>query len=351
MRRIRERPWEIPGKVEWTQEDIEALATIRSVPTLYFEPKVRLPAGTFTRLADARLQIEGRLTLRDTMLTADDLAAIGRLPGIYGLWLEGCSVGDAEIAAFLAGPPAPLRELNLVRTAVTDASAGAIAAGLPSLEHLHLSKTAITDAGIPALARLPRLTTLALERTAITDMGIASLGPSARYIQVNAKNTAVTEAGEDAYFHAWFTGQRPPSFRTPEAADRNACLTHLTEFFGAMNEWEADTDALYRRNLNDRPLSQIDRETQAAFAAICARFCTPRLQGKGRYHRQNPPTYSRMQFFTDEQPSRNRIHIVAKERFGILLRWHLFALLRTVEGWRLDARKGIESGVWKTCGL
>jgi hypothetical protein len=346
--------------VEWTLEDVEELAAARSVPALYFEQRVRLPAGTFTRLADAGLQIEGSLTLRDTALTADDLAAIGRLPGMYGLRLEGCPIGDAEIAAFMANNPAPMKELNLIRTGITDASLDAIAAGLPSLEHLHLSRTAVTDAGMPALARLPRLTALELERTTVTDIGIASLGPSARYIKVNTKNTAITEVGEDAYFRAWFTAQRNPNSRTPEAVDLDACQAHLTEFFGAMNEWELDAETQYRQNPNARPLTDIDRETQAAFAAICARFCTPKLQGRGRYHRQNPPTYSRIQFFAEEQTSRNRIHILAKERFGgqrpifydvTILRWYLFVMLRTPEGWRLDARKWMDKGGWTNTSL
>jgi hypothetical protein len=350
MRQRTRLPWETHTKREWTREDAQILAAAGEIPNLYFAPGVRLPGGFFPCLADARLHITGRLSLKETRLTANDLAAIGRLPGMYGFWLENCPVGDAEIAAFLASGPPPLKELYLVRTRITDASLSGIADALPSLEHLNLSQSGITDEGLAPLSGMPHLTALSLDGTAVTDDGILALARSRRFITLCPKETAITESGLDAYFRAWFMAHRGSNARTPNADDLDACRSLLSEFFAAMNEWELDTEARFQQTRGIVDVDVVHQERHAAVAAIFARFCTAKWHGKNRPHRRNPPTYSRLQFVAEDQPMRNRFHLVAKEDIGAT-HWYLFVLLRTAEGWRLDARKWMGSGVWTSVGF
>jgi hypothetical protein len=157
-------------KREWTTADADLLAAQGHVPSLNFAPGVRLPAGFFARLADAALNVPGRVTLTRTTLHSDDLAAIGHLPGISSLWLDDCPVGDAEIRAFAASAPLRLNLLHLAGASISDAALPAIAS-LPALRDLHLSRTRITDAGLPPLATLPRLAYLWVDGTAVTDAG------------------------------------------------------------------------------------------------------------------------------------------------------------------------------------
>jgi hypothetical protein len=87
--------------------------------------------------------------------------------------LTGDRFGDAELA-MLAPLSARIVRANFSGTAVTDASASALAA-IVGLERLRLADTRITGATIRALAPLKKLRSLTVTGTKITDEDLASL--------------------------------------------------------------------------------------------------------------------------------------------------------------------------------
>ncbi|HSS14056.1 MAG TPA: hypothetical protein VLL04_09190, partial [Rhizomicrobium sp.] len=108
-----------------------------------------------------------------------------RLPGVVGYEsrgsaelevdasLMGARFGDAELG-MLAPLAAHIVRANFSDTAITDASASALAA-MTSLERLRLADTRITDATIRALAPLKKLRSLTATGTKVTDESLASL--------------------------------------------------------------------------------------------------------------------------------------------------------------------------------
>lgn len=109
------------------------------------------------------------------------------------------AAGRFDDAAFakLAADGASVAELDLSRSALTDASAPHLAK-FPNLEVLILNETKVGDALAKVAAALPRLERLALRSTQLTDAGLASLGKSPSLKSLVAGQTKVTAAGAEA---------------------------------------------------------------------------------------------------------------------------------------------------------
>jgi len=101
---------------------------------------------------------------------------------------------DDDALARLAADGAAVAELDLSRTAVTDASAGTLAR-LTRLEALTLNETRAGDAVAKAAAGLPRLRRLAMRSTELTDAGLAALGAAPALEAVFVGQTKATAKG------------------------------------------------------------------------------------------------------------------------------------------------------------
>ena len=81
--------------------------------------------------------------------------------------------GDAELA-MLAPLAAHIARADFSGTAITDASASALAA-MTGLQRLRLANIRISDTTIRALSSLKKLHSLGVSGTKVTDAGLASL--------------------------------------------------------------------------------------------------------------------------------------------------------------------------------
>ncbi|MFO0961719.1 MAG: c-type cytochrome domain-containing protein [Phycisphaerales bacterium] len=112
--------------------------------------------------------------------------------------LPGSGVGDAELA-LLAPFAAGIEELNLARTAITDAGAAA-APAFPQVRRLRASRTALTDAGLAALLqRTPSAEVVILSETAATDALFGPLEQLPSLRRVFVWHTRMTSDGIDAF--------------------------------------------------------------------------------------------------------------------------------------------------------
>ena len=113
------------------------------------------------------------------------------LDRLYPGFLE---VQDADLQALRR--TAPLRNLSLGRTSVTDAGLESLATlDLRHLEWLDLSYTKTSDAGIEHLRQASGLRQLNLESTRVTDRALATLGCWPRLEELDLSHTAITDAG------------------------------------------------------------------------------------------------------------------------------------------------------------
>lgn len=151
-------------------------------------------------------------------------AEIGQaeLARVTELNLSRTAVSDAA-AAWLADPATGLTKLaslNLQYTPVTDVGVAALAradTGLQGLTSLYLAATKITDAGVRSIARadtgLTGLTSLDLGMTAVADAGVADLAraetPLKGLTTLDLSSTKVTDAGSNIW---------PPKTRASRAS-------------------------------------------------------------------------------------------------------------------------------------
>lgn len=149
-----------------------------------------------TRVTDAGLKHLAGLTkleslyLSGTQVTQAGFAHLQGLTKLQRLELDESNVSDlGPLARHLSR--APLHQLSLTRTPITDAGLEPIK-GLAQLEFLCLSRTGITDAGLPHLQDLKLLTRLELNETLITDVGVKSLEQHVRLKHLDADDTQVT---------------------------------------------------------------------------------------------------------------------------------------------------------------
>ena len=152
-------------------------------------------------------------------ITRAGLAAIGNIPNLQSLNLQFVPVNEelAELAAATR-----LRSLTVMRTAVNDQGAAAIAqikslrslyawhtgisdagltalATLPQLETLYLSSTGVTDAGMASIARITTLKTLWLDRTALSDVGVRALSQMPNLRWLKADQTGISDASINVF--------------------------------------------------------------------------------------------------------------------------------------------------------
>ncbi len=111
-----------------------------------------------------------------THVTSDDLVALKRLPNLTVLRLPGDSQQDAGLtdADLEHLTDHRLTELSLYDTRITDEGLAALTR-IPTLKLLYLQKTAITDDGLQQLAALKKLETVFINETNVTNAGIADL--------------------------------------------------------------------------------------------------------------------------------------------------------------------------------
>jgi hypothetical protein len=86
-----------------------------------------------------------------------------------------------------------LTELDLTRTAVTDAGLKKLVAAAPYLSRLSLEGTAVTDAGLKHLAQAKRLRGLILTGTRVANEGVAQLADNERLEEIWLDRTAITD--------------------------------------------------------------------------------------------------------------------------------------------------------------
>lgn len=110
-------------------------------------------------------------------------------------FLTGVSAcNDDKVAAALAAIGANVAQLDLGRTAITDAALKPVAK-LPRLVKLDLRLTKITDAGLEPLTALKNLQSLNLYGTEVTDAGLKQLAAIKSLKSVYLWNSKATEAG------------------------------------------------------------------------------------------------------------------------------------------------------------
>lgn len=310
-------------KCVWTDADIDTLLGLTAVESLTFPAGTLLPSGALGRFAP--------------------------LTALRAVILDGCPVGDADIAQLAMARP-ELRRLHVTGTKITDAALPTIGKSFPRLEQLHIGQTAITNKGLPYLTPLSYLEYLWVDGTTVTDAGLLSLAPARRLTSVNVQKTAVTPAGKDAHLRAWFAARRGPKATPPDPADVVACHALLMEFFQAMNAWEPEAARAMEIRTQNAAESEKRRahlqEQEKRVAEIFDRFLTARPRRGERdqvLHVSKPLTYSAVQFFDAERVSRDRVNIITKEPS----QYRLYTCVRTPEGWRIDAKKWLGGGGWK----
>lgn len=129
----------------------------------------------------------------------------------------------------------PYLDVNAARAepAIGDADAALLADLAPLVVNLNLAKSAITDAGLAAIGAMPVLEKLRLDETAIGDEGLAALGTLPKLESVNLVGTKVTAACRD-WLQAQPALRRVYVWRTAvEARDAAQALATKFEVVGA----------------------------------------------------------------------------------------------------------------------
>jgi hypothetical protein len=316
---------ELLTTVEWTDDTLRELAGFTGAEGFTFARGAQFPPGGLARLVEALPNLTG-LAFSDSLLSLDDLTAVGGLARLGGLGLSGCHVGDEHIAALAEGRP-PLTALVLSRTRITDAALTTVGASFPGLKDLlELSDTAVTDAGLPHLAPLSRLEVLWLDGTAVTDAGMPALAPAKRLTAFNLQRTAVTEAGLDAHFLAWRQAHEPARSRAaPDPAAVAACRALLDGFFAA-------------------------RRAQERFSALLLRFFVPDPgvppSRDDRRHWIQHSDGHQLRFLAETRPGPGRLHLYAKELAGFH-HYVVFQFAETPDGWRIENKRAWVNGRWE----
>jgi mono/diheme cytochrome c family protein len=162
------KPEQIAWLRAWVQQG--ASPTVSSLAGIvvreeFKEPPLQ-PVGNYANL----LQAMHQLAVTEGVL----LTPVSRNPS-DGLIMNTVNVaskfGDAQLAKFDAYAPY-IVEINLARTAVTDASFGTLSK-FSHLRALHLEGTSITGTGLAKLAPLAQLTYLNLSETRVTQSALA----------------------------------------------------------------------------------------------------------------------------------------------------------------------------------
>ena len=148
-----------------------------SRPLTWFQ----FPAGTFN---------EGRLILRGSSVTEEDVQKFQSIGGIRSIVLDGTIITDACLA-ILAEMPG-LESVSLQGTRITDAGLEHLVK-LQGLTSLDLSDTTITDKGLEHLKVLSGLKQVYVNRTQISDAGLKHLEPLTKLTYVDLRGTSVSE--------------------------------------------------------------------------------------------------------------------------------------------------------------
>ncbi|MBI3735630.1 hypothetical protein HY256_03845, partial [Candidatus Sumerlaeota bacterium] len=128
-----------------------------------FKAYDRLP-----ELKDLKLE---KLSLSESRIRDEDVAAISKLDTLTQVSLYGCRVGDACLPYLR--PLSRLKELHLSETRVTDSGVAQLAES--KLETLWLDGTEITDASVEPLSKISTLKELWIGSTGITQEGADKL--------------------------------------------------------------------------------------------------------------------------------------------------------------------------------
>lgn len=105
-----------------------------------------------------------------SQLTADDIAAIGRLPAVRKLQIHNCRTLDDAAVASLTGLT-HIDTLALTNSSLTDAAVETISTAFPALVDLDLSSNAnMTGAALKWISALPKLERLGLLQNRFNDL-------------------------------------------------------------------------------------------------------------------------------------------------------------------------------------
>ena len=107
-------------------------------------------------------------------LSDDELALVGRFPGLEKVWCPGTSIWVSDAGLAHLNGLTRLKALDLSKTRITDSGLVELK-GLKGLLQLNLSRTRITDAGLPHLSGLSSLRALDLGGTDVSNAGIIYL--------------------------------------------------------------------------------------------------------------------------------------------------------------------------------
>ncbi|MEM7314308.1 MAG: hypothetical protein AAF497_14255 [Planctomycetota bacterium] len=137
-----------------------------------------------------RLQGVRKLALGHTQVTDQGLRFLSGQDNLDWLDVTACDVSDEGLGCLAKS--LPLRQLNLERTSVTDASAERLA-GWPLVE-LDLSHTQVTDQSTLELRRLADLKVLWLTATKISNQGLERLSGLRKLEHLDVSQTAVSQS-------------------------------------------------------------------------------------------------------------------------------------------------------------
>ena len=165
---------------------LSALAQLRSLSLRQTD------VGDDDLAALAQLPRLEHLSLAETLVAGAGLSHLAAAPSLLSLDLTGNEIDDAEIAG-LAGAVA-LSELNLHQTQVTPSGLSSLAS-LPQLSYVYLTSDALDNDDLAKIAQLPRLRRLDLSFSRVTDSGLRALGRLARLESLTLRGTELSDAG------------------------------------------------------------------------------------------------------------------------------------------------------------
>ena len=134
----------------------------------------------------------GRLNLYGPEIGDDDMRLVGQLTGLRELDLSRTAVTDAGLHHL--AHQRWLRTLGLWETHISDAGLAELV-DLPALELLKLPSTNIGDGGLEHVSRIQNLDSLILDNTHVTDAGLRHLRQLKHLTYLSLDNTRVTDAG------------------------------------------------------------------------------------------------------------------------------------------------------------
>ena len=183
-------------RMEWTDADVARLAALPTAKSFgSLVTGFRWTPKTLDAIKQMpNLQVASGLADQ----TGDDtLGRLRELPHLRSLGLVGLGrTGKVTEKGWAAIAALPVPNLGLTNAAL-DVPAARALGGMPKLEGLTLNGAAVGDAEVAELARSKTISALELDRTAVTDAGLKPLAGMASLRRLRLHETKVTKAGAE----------------------------------------------------------------------------------------------------------------------------------------------------------